>query len=359
MKHAGPPSATATPDHLPSLDGLRAISIVLVLVGHLSGTRNFWTVPKWFGDISHLGVMVFFVISGFLITSLLLAENAKRGRVSLRLFYGRRALRIFPASYLYLGVAALLAGTGLFTLTSRDYWYSALYLVNYLPDRSWQVGHLWSLSVEEQFYLLWPFAFVVLGARRSVWAAGAMLLLGPVSRVLAIWFLRGTAYQDIEMFPTVADSLAAGCLLAILRLWLERQDWYIRLLGPWPSAILLALVLCVNRFDGYGFVKVAGTSFINIGLAMLIHRSVHHWQDKAGDALNWRPLAFIGLLSYSLYLWQQIFLNRYGEHWINRFPQNLVLTMMAALTSYLLVEKPFQKLRRRLRPEGPSPAATA
>jgi peptidoglycan/LPS O-acetylase OafA/YrhL len=323
-----------------------------VLLGHLSGTPNFGVVPKVLGDLAHLGVIVFFAISGFLITTLLLAEDARHGRVSLRLFYGRRALRIFPPLYLYLGVVALLGGAGYFTITNRDYWYSVLYLVNYLPERSWQIGHLWSLSVEEQFYLLWPFAFVALGARRSVWAAWSMLLVAPLSRLLVLLYLRDSPYKDAELFSNVADSLAAGCLLAILRVRLERQNWYVRLLGPWPSVMLLAMVLCVNRFDGYGAVRVVGATIVNVGLAVLIHRSVYHWQDRAGTLLQWRPLASVGVISYSLYLWQQLFVNRYGEHWINRFPQNLVLSVIAAVTSYLLVEKPCQSLRRHLRPQA-------
>ena len=349
-----PGVSTAVPtshsDYLPSLDGLRGVSILLVLVGHLDGLGAAGIFPKWFGDLAHLGVVVFFVISGFLITTLLLAEDAKRGRVSLWLFYGRRALRIFPPLYLYLGIVALLGGAGVVAVSHRDYLYAAFYLVNYLPERSWVIGHLWSLSVEEQFYLLWPLAFVALGARRSVWVAVAALLMGPVSRLLTILFLRGTPYQDAELFSSVADSLAAGCLLAILRPWFERQNWYVRLLGCWPSLAVLTTILCLNRWESYGMVKVGGNSVINVGLAMLVHRSVYHWQDRAGAVLQWRPLAFIGSISYSLYLWQQLFINRNGEHWINRFPQNLGLSLLAALASYLLVEKPFHALRRHLRP---------
>ena len=109
-----PNPATRKPSHLPSLDGLRAISIVLVLLGHLNGTSGFGKLP-WLGiagDIAHLGVVVFFVISGFLITGLLIKEREKTGRVSLKLFYARRALRIFPASFMYLGVIATAAALG-------------------------------------------------------------------------------------------------------------------------------------------------------------------------------------------------------------------------------------------------------
>ncbi|MDO8941596.1 MAG: acyltransferase, partial [Desulfobacterales bacterium] len=203
-----PPKKPLSADHIPSLDGLRAISITLVLLGHLSGTQGFVRLNLGVGDYAHLGVVVFFVISGFLITRLLLSEHAKRGSISLKLFYARRTLRLFPASYAFVGCVWLLWLAGIVPLQSRDLWHAVTYTVNYAPDIAWSVGHLWSLSVEEQFYLLWPFAFVTMGPRRASWVAGGVILLGPVARVVALLFLRGTPYQDLNMFPMVADSLA-------------------------------------------------------------------------------------------------------------------------------------------------------
>jgi hypothetical protein len=102
-----PQRKSASTDHMPSLDGLRAISIALVLLGHLSGTRGFVRLDLGVGDYAHLGVVVFFVISGFLITRLLLSEHTKKGYVSFKLFYARRSLRLFPASYAF--IACVLA----------------------------------------------------------------------------------------------------------------------------------------------------------------------------------------------------------------------------------------------------------
>lgn len=347
------PTRAATPspqtDHLPSLDGLRAISIWLVLLGHMSGTHPLGRLYFGVGDIAHLGVVVFFVISGFLITSLLLTEHKKKGRVSLKLFYARRALRIFPASYAFIGCMMLLWISGVIQLHRADLWHSVTYTVNYSVSRSWYIGHLWSLSVEEQFYLLWPFAFVALGPRRAIWVAAAVILLGPAARLAAALFLRGSPYRDLEMFPMVADSLAAGCLLARLRWWLETQPWYTSLFAAPYSAAMVAVVLILNRLTVYGVVEVFGTAVINILIAVLVHRSVYCSRDWAGRVLNWRPLAFCGVLSYSLYLWQQPFLNRASTAWVNGFPQNLVFTFAVALMSNLLLEKPLMKLRHRLR----------
>ena len=336
-------------DHLPSLDGLRAISIALVLLGHLSGTRGFGKLDLGVGDYAHLGVIVFFVISGFLITRLMLSERRKNGCVSLKLFYARRTLRLFPASYAFIACVCLLWWVGVVHLQAADIWHAVTYTVNFLPERSWQIGHLWSLSVEEQFYLLWPCTFVVLGPRRAGWVAAGVILFGPVARSGAWLFLRGTPYRNLEMFPMVADSLAMGCLLARVGGWLERKNWYLQLFRPVCSVGLAALILLINRYMGYTVVEVFGTSVVNLSLAILIHRSVYCSRDWIGQVLNWKPIAFVGVLSYSLYLWQQLFLNRNSCAWVNVFPQNLVFTIAAALGSYFLLERPVLRLRRRLR----------
>ncbi|MGD0730479.1 MAG: acyltransferase [Terracidiphilus sp.] len=343
------PTKAGTNVRFPSLDGLRAVSIVLVLLGHLSGTRGFGWLNLGVGDYAHLGVVVFFVISGFLITSLMLAEDAKNGRVSLKLFYARRALRLLPAAYAFIACICLMWLAGAVHLHARDIWHALTYTVNFETDRSWQVGHLWSLSVEEQFYLIWPCTFVLLLPRRAGWAAAGAILLGPVARAGAWLFLRGTPYGELEMFPMVADSIAMGCLLAMVRGWLEGKSWYLRLFRPVYSVGLMAIVLLMNRYIGYTVVAVFGTSVINACLAILIHRGVYCSRDWLGAILNWRPIAFIGVLSYSLYMWQQLFLNRNSSAWVNAFPQNLVFAAAAALASYFLLEKPLLRLRHRLR----------
>ncbi len=347
-----PRSQSAKAEHLPSLDGLRAISISLVLLGHLSGTRGFPTLDLGIGDYAHLGVVVFFVISGFLITRLMLLERIKNGRVSLKLFYERRALRLFPASYAFIACVSLLTLAGVFHLRPTDLWHAVTYTVNFLPNRGKQIGHLWSLSVEEQFYLIWPLTFVLLGSKRAGWVVFGVILFGPVARFGDWLFLRATPYHDLEMFPMVADSLAMGCLLAKVSGWLETKNWYLQLFRPVYSIGVVALVLIINRYMGYTVVSVFGSSILNLGLAVLIHRSIYYSRDALGRVFNWRPIAFVGVLSYSLYLWQQLFLNRESSAWSAKFPQNLVFTVAAALGSYFLLEKPLLKLRRRLRAPG-------
>ena len=147
----------------------------------------------------------------------------------------------------------------------------------------------------------------------------------------------------------VADNLAIGCLLAQVSDWLEGQAWYLQLFRPLPSLGLLVLLLGLNGNLGYTVVAVFGTSIINLSIAILVHRSVYCYQDRLGRFLNWGPVAYVGLMSYSLYIWQQPFLKRQSVAWVNVFPQNLILAMATAFASYYLLEKPFLKLRHRFR----------
>src|SRR5215831_9629535 len=195
-------------DRIPSLDGLRAISIAFVFVGHLAGTRGF-PVPAAAGNavnIAELGVHVFFVISGYLITRLLLQETASSGRIDLGNFYLRRTLRIFPPYYALL--AALLAADllGAVALHRHDILRAMTYTTNYDEGRSWYVGHTWSLSVEEQFYLLWPAVVLLARPRRAVLAAAAVVLAVPIIRVGSLELMRWSGDGIGARFETVADA---------------------------------------------------------------------------------------------------------------------------------------------------------
>src|SRR5690348_1015134 len=243
-------------NRIPSLDGIRAVSILMVLYGHLTGTRGFpnqvdGTWGNALGDIAHLGVLVFFVISGFLITSLLMSEREKTGTISLGKFYLRRVLRIFPAFYALIAALAIATWLGWVDLGGRDFAYALTYTVNYYPDHPWQIGHLWSLSIEEQFYLLWPLTLLALRQRRALIVAVLAILAGPAVRAgLREWMFRmdpSTALADMPIFPAMCDYLATGCALALLRPWLLKQNWYLRLTGSRWLLLAIPLVVLINQ----------------------------------------------------------------------------------------------------------------
>ena len=155
---------------IPSLDGMRATSILLVVAGHSAEhfTSSLRIPVRSYLLFAHTGVSVFFIISGFLITSLLLKELDATGTIGLRRFYLRRSFRIFPPFYLYLSIVSLLTLAGVFHIQLRALLFAATYMSNYYlgpGGSSAALQHTWSLSLEEQFYLVWPAALLFL--RRS------------------------------------------------------------------------------------------------------------------------------------------------------------------------------------------------
>lgn len=333
------------------LDGIRGVSILLVLLAHTSGTENFSFSPEVHRllNMGHLGVRVFFVISGFLITSILIHEHVKTGRVSLLKFYLNRTFRIFPAFYFYLGVVVVLFSLGVFQLERGDLLHALTYTVNYHHQRAWQVGHLWSLAVEEQFYFLWPLVFLLWGRRGALFCAVGFICMGPVIRIVT-WNLFPELRVGIgESFETVADAIAAGCLLAFIRHRFESLPLFTALSQrTWPVYCLVVLVLFLNYMSrSITVMYPIGETVMNVSIALSVDWCLRNHQSSLGRFLSWRPLVWIGTMSYSLYLWQQIFLNRTGGLVINVTPLNLALAFALAALSYYLVESPVLRVRDR------------
>lgn len=333
---------------IPSLDGLRAISIGMVIFAHLAGTQNF-IVSSQVGnlfELGNLGVRVFFVISGFLITHLLLQELNTKKRIHLGKFYLRRTLRIFPPYYVFLGALAILQMGDWIQLAPRDLLRAFTYTSNYYPERSWYTGHTWSLAVEEQFYLLWPAVLFVAGKGRALWAAFSVVLLSPVIRL-------GLFYLGVEgvghRFETIADSIAVGCVLAAAHEWLRSQRLYRSILESRWFALVTVAAFLANLFHEHARLHILfNFTIMNIGIAACIDWCVTYPSGKIGKFLNCKPLVFIGETSYSIYLWQQLFLNRYSAWTISIFPVNLALTAIASLASYYFVERPSLRMRQWL-----------
>ena len=340
---------TTSGSRIPSLDGIRAVAILLVLWAHTSGARgypdwaNVWTSNSHY-RLGGLGVRIFIVLSGFLITGLLLKERAATGTVSLGRFYYRRALRIMPAYLAYLAVIGLLVAAGFATLSRSDALHALTYTINYESDRGRLVDHLWSLAVEEQFYLLWPAALMALSLAGSARAAVAVVVLAPLVRVVAVTLAPGSPQAAGAAFEATADSLAVGCLLALWRdqLW-ESSSTYRRIvLSRWCIPALFAVGMVAGVSVKLGM--LVGQSLISIAIALGIDRSVRRPYGIAGRALNWRPVAAVGVGSYSLYLWQQLVVDASPGSTFP-FPLNLALAGLLAWASYRWVEQTALRFR--------------
>lgn len=351
----GEPPAWIARGRIPGLDGLRAVSILLVLASHAALTHGF-PGPRPGLDalrrLGGLGVDVFFVISGFLITLLLLRERDRTGSISLRGFYARRALRIVPAYAAYLLFVLALTRLGAVALSPRD-WAAALsYTVNFLPDLEgrWTIGHLWSLSIEEHFYLVWPPALLWLGRKRGPMALVAAIAAAPALRVVV--FRAGLGANAAT--PARIDTIGMGCLLAFVVT--DRRTWpaaarVLRRADAVVVASAIALVAsCVWLSSVHRYWLTVERSVEAALIAAIVLACAAAPGSRVGRLLNARPVAALGTLSYSLYLWQQPFLDPTMDRPMTRWPGNVALAVLAALGSYYLVERPFLKIKDRPRP---------
>jgi peptidoglycan/LPS O-acetylase OafA/YrhL len=327
---------------IPSLDGLRAISIGLVILGHAYGPTYFWARVL----LAHaaLGVRIFFVISGYLITRLLLEETKKFGTVSLPLFYARRALRILPAFLLFVAALITLNRLSVIQLPPGSLLPVLTYTVDFSTRSVWYTGHLWSLSVEEQFYFLWPFAVYFLPTRSwtpiAFFAFLSNIGFGVFHRLFGLRLFGLDPSVQHLAFPFVCGPIAIGCILAI---WQEPIRRVGRRLFAHPAG--LAVIPCILIADTLSREPI-GSAGVDLLVAFLVARCVFQPHDAVGQFLNLGPTMFIGKLSYSLYLWQQLF---FPPGLISAFPLNLIATVGLASVSYFLVEKPFLGIRASLR----------
>ena len=352
-------SASAKPDSahdIPSLDGLRALSIAIVILSHtksllLAPIANSGLFRYVIGGGLH-GVQIFFVISGYLITTLLLREYDRTGTVSFKRFYARRALRIFPPFYVYFAVLAILWIAGVIPEHWPTYLASATYTFIYLPNpHGWYVEHAWSLSVEEQFYLLWP-ALLLCAQRRakSISLAVAIIALMPIVRV--VLYLAVTNPERALVTSSSADTLMVGCLLALFSNRAAFQQFHRRFVNAWTAALLMVTGFLVVPYLSAklthgipGILIIAlGNTVTALSIGSILIYVTDNPTSPAGRFLNLRLVRHVGVISYSLYLWQQLFT---GDPTHMR-PYVYLCMLIAAELSFWLIEKPVMRLRTRL-----------
>ena len=325
---------------IPSLDGLRAISISLVIVGHLARWKHIsLPIPGAYGN---LGVRIFFVLSGFLITKLLLREQKHTGTISIGDFYLRRAYRILPAAFAYLLVVKII-------FWSQVGWYdmaaAAFYVANMRTMAAWMLGHLWSLSIEEQFYLLWPFALKT-WFRHKTAILLAVMFASPV--FIALLYAVHARSGILGSLPVYADELAIGCLLAAFAPRMPRI--------PWPVGLVMAFAMFLIPL--YPANTPLRTLFMLFVLKPLMHVSIAgvvlHVIQTPYRALNWGPIVWLGKISYSLYLWQEVFCSNPN---LKLGYSLIALAIGAACISYYCVEQPMLRLRERRMRKHDQPTA--
>ena len=363
MRRAGVP-------YMPQLDGLRAFAVSAVLVHHLM-PASVW--PDVLGAVSwgQYGVRLFFVLSGFLITGLLIQATSgaaiARGAV-MKQFYIRRALRIFPIYYLVLGAAFVLRPPDVPEQLPWLATYTYNFWISYLGWYPGYFAHFWTLCVEEQFYLLWPWLLVFAPRRYAYAGALAMVVASPVFRALAIGYeLNEVAYYTLT--PASLDALGLGALLALHTRGEPAAPGVERRLRT--VALPLALIGVVACLWSKSVHDVFYDTFVALAFLWLVAAASHGFRRAPGRVLEAPPVLYLGRISYGVYVYHLVIqglwkidpvalgvTGRTGD--LLAFAIYCAATIAVASLSWFALERPINRLKNRwAAAPGSSPIALA
>jgi peptidoglycan/LPS O-acetylase OafA/YrhL len=338
---------------MPQLDSVRGIAISLVLIGHfgttLAGNFGFLFLMRFLNTFGQIGVRLFFVLSGFLITGILLRSRELPKRQAFKLFYTRRFIRIFPIYYLLLAILLMTNLDGF----RADAWWHVLYGTNFLVAHlGWEHGqatsHFWSLAVEEQFYLIWPLLVLFLSLRKLKWVIVATVFGSVGFRILGTYYFRWGHTASQVLLPGCLDSLGLGALLAFND---ERTFKHLRYLA-YVFAPLLGLIMVLKGFDcGADLYQVFYEISIAACSAVFVYAAASGIQGLTGRVMMNPTLQYIGVISYAIYLFHiPIYV---AVH--QRIRITLVVCLFLAIASRYLIEKPLNRLKRKF--EYPLPVS--
>lgn len=335
--------------YIPTLNGWRAVAISLVIAAHSatmlenSGTQIGAKLANLFNHAG-IGVDVFFSVSGFLICSLLLNEKQQTGTIALSSFYIRRTFRILPPLFAYLAMLILLRSSGLIpAIESQEIVTSALFVRNYFPAGSWYTGHFWTLAIEEHFYLFVPLVLSMLS-----WKAGFRFAISVVVCCAIIRWAEFAFLPEMKVeFRTEAriDAIMYGAIGAFLVF--HSRSRVRQFLTPLRTiGIFLAIVVACYLFPAMPVRR----TLMAMAMPLPIIFTVLHAETIFGRILELRPVQWIGKLSYSLYIWQMLFLVPYDRPLgiLQGFPLAFVGAFACAVFSYYLIERPSIRFGHRL-----------
>lgn len=358
-ERVGPPQGFRF-GHILELDGFRGLAVLLVTAGHfleyhLRG-RNGNTLSLALGQT---GVLLFFVLSGFLITGLLQREREATGRIGFRNFYVRRALRLLPALAVLLASVAVLVQLRQVTDVTRTEFLACLFYARNLFGHSTTLGHIWSLSLEEQFYLLWPLTLALLPRKDAAMKTLAVCTGFMIWRGLAISanlfpYERGIYYvRPYFRF----DSILIGAFVALWFASSEPGREQARRILRLAPTFALWVALALWAYFGEMVSRPLHTTLLEILAAAALAEAVLCPDKWTSRILRSRALRFFGMISYSLYLWQQLFTMADQPSWgiWRQFPLALVAPVALATISYFALERPALRLKERLAPQVTPP----
>jgi peptidoglycan/LPS O-acetylase OafA/YrhL len=347
--------------YIPSLDGLRAFSIALVFLSH-AGLKGI--VPGYFG------VSVFFLLSGFLITTLLRLEFEEKRSISLSSFYIRRVYRIWPPFYFFLIIGTLVqivTRVGGVEIDPRLFGMQVAHLANYAivtdgftPGRALGTGPYWSLAVEEHFYLIFPLLYIfMLKSGLSIRSQGSIILslcfFALIWRCVLVFGLDASKYRLYVATDTRFDSILFGCWLAIAaNPWLDLNPESNRRL-KWVGVLIGSAVIIVSFFPRvFWWDQTFRYTLQSLGLIPIFISAIQYPNSWPWRLLNYNWIRYVGVLSYSAYLSHRMIIEWVergigGPEWATALI-SLVATGLVSHFVYILIEKPFARLRKRMHP---------
>jgi len=338
--------------YFPSLDGLRGIAIIMVVLFHLNITSRFYYRTIFNGEV---GVLIFFVLSGFLITTLCIKEKVTTGNISLKDFYIRRALRIFPVAYLFILVLIVLNFIFKLDINYINILGAAFYLMNFSfyfrkYNFSWDTAHFWSLSVEEQFYLVIPF---ILKKKFRVFLIVilSIVFLLPFMIVLQSFYsvLNNVVLYALTHYLIKFQAIAVGCLFSVIAFKYPFNNNVI-IKTKVAANILAIFVILIIQYDSFfNLQSIFSGLLISLLAGYIIISNIIPANDFIFKLLNSKILKVTGVLSYSIYIWQQIFTS--GDKrlpgFMVIFPYNLICLVVVSCLSYYFYESIFLRLKAK------------
>ncbi|MCE2788818.1 MAG: acyltransferase [Saprospiraceae bacterium] len=354
--------------YIKGFDGLRCYSILLVIVTHLG-------VAHYFEEGSYIrnhvfyffsgaaGVNLFFAISGYLITSLILQEIKKTGMFNIRFFFIRRFLRLLPPLMPFFIAIFIFMKLGFIRETMMGIMLSLFYLFNFVPKAKafWtaELSHTWSLAVEEQFYILWAAIFKFFRDFQRVMIILFLLILCVVATKLLpsiVINITGKNYRLDEVFFVTRWTIPAigPILIGALSAIVYFSNW--KNIQQTSKGFLFGFLSFVVFFSPFylpGFLMPYINLFHGLGSAMLLLWITSNQNSIVITFLEWKPIKYIGVISYSVYIWQGFFV-RTGQDmlpkiWVHEAPQNVVFSFIMAIISFELLEKRFLKFKKNFK----------
>jgi peptidoglycan/LPS O-acetylase OafA/YrhL len=344
-----------TSKYIKGLDSLRAISIGFVLLNHLGVDILFFENQYLNNNLFSLfsgetGVHIFFVLSGFLITKILWAQFESTGKIALRQFFIRRFLRLAPPLIIFYLLVFLLMMSKIIVYDLEGILFAFFYLYNYVPLLHYrnELAHIWSLSVEEQFYLIWPFFILLIRKYKMLLILiSIFILFSIIATIFLPEFVFKAHLRPKRWFLPAGGFIAIGVFIAIIQA--KNNERLLQLFHKQRFPLVIFACCYLSTLLGPIYLIEVFSFLQAIGFGILILWIFHNQKSKLVGWMEMKPIVYLGKISYGIYVFQGLFLltGPGSELKFQQFPLNIIFTLGLAVLSYHLFEKPILRYKNQ------------